>query len=194
MSDADMTVVLESREVIGKGLRSLRTSGQVPAVIHDHGKQSLHVSGNFIALNKVYAAAGKHHPVNLKVGPQTHLALIKDADFDPVKRQLRHMVFQAIKQNEKVTAEVPVVFAEGDIPAERAGLLVLKQLDTVEVEAFPKDLPDQLVIDPSKLENDGDHLSVSDIICVLQASPHCWQFPISLLFSEKPILIRLSKT
>jgi large subunit ribosomal protein L25 len=42
-------------------------------------------------------------------------------------------------------------------------LLVLKQLDHVEVKALPKNLPDELVVDPSTLAEVGDHLTVADI-------------------------------
>jgi large subunit ribosomal protein L25 len=73
------------------------------------------------------------------------------------------VVFQAIKQNEKTTAEIPVVLEGEEIPAERKNLLVLTQLDTVEVEALPRNLPDQLTVDATKLEEVGDHLHVSDI-------------------------------
>ncbi len=163
MSSDDIFVVLEKRDVLGKGLVRLRTGGQVPAVIHDHGKDSLHVMGDFVMLNKVYAQAGKHHPVELQLDGKQHLALIKDVDFEPTKHRMRHIVFQAIKQNEAVEAEIPVVFAEVEIPAERMSLLVLKQLDHVEVKALPKDLPDELVVDPSTLAEVGDHLTVADL-------------------------------
>jgi large subunit ribosomal protein L25 len=163
MSSDKITVALEKREVLGKGLAKIRQEGHVPAVIHDHGKDSIHVMGEFITLNKVYAAAGKHHPVELKVDGKQHLALIKDVDFEPTKHRMRHIVFQAIKQNEEVEAEIPVVFAVADIPAERVSLLVLKQLDHVEVKALPKNLPDELVVDPSTLAEVGDHLTVADI-------------------------------
>ena len=39
MSTGDIVVELEKREVVGKGLRHLRSEGKVPAVIHDHGKE-----------------------------------------------------------------------------------------------------------------------------------------------------------
>jgi large subunit ribosomal protein L25 len=107
MSSDKITVALEKREVLGKGLAKIRQEGHVPAVIHDHGKDSIHVMGEFITLNKVYAAAGKHHPVELKVDGKQHLALIKDVDFEPTKHRMRHIVFQAIKQNEEVEAEIP---------------------------------------------------------------------------------------
>ncbi|HSX24211.1 MAG TPA: 50S ribosomal protein L25 [Candidatus Saccharimonadales bacterium] len=163
MSGDTIVVELQERTVIRKGLQHLRASGMIPAVIHDHGKTSIHVMGDFIQLSKVYGAAGKHHPVQLTVGKQQHLALIKDVDFEPAKHQMRHIVFQAIKQNEEVEAEVPIVFKEVEIPAEKLSLLVLKQLDRVEVKALPSDLPDELEIDPSSLANVGDHLTVADL-------------------------------
>lgn len=163
MTNQDISVALEERDVIRKGLNKLRAAGKVPAVIHDHGKDSFHVMGDYATLTKVYSVAGKHHPVQLKVGSKQHLALIKDVDFEPAKHRLRHIVFQAIKQNEKVTAEIPVVLEGDEIPAEKASLMVLPQLDTVEVEAFPRDLPDQLVADATVLAEVGDRLQVSDL-------------------------------
>ncbi|HSX44904.1 MAG TPA: 50S ribosomal protein L25 [Candidatus Saccharimonadales bacterium] len=164
MSTADITVDLEERTVLGKGLNHLRASGKVPAVIHDHGQPSIHVMADLRAILKAYEEAGKHHPVQLQVGKTNHLALIKDVDFEPVKHQMRHVVFQAIKQDEEVEAEIPVVFKEDvEIPAEKLSLLVLKQLDTVEVKALPKDLPDELVVDPGNLTEVGDHITVADI-------------------------------
>lgn len=164
MSSDKITVELEPREQLGKGLATLRSTGVIPAVIHNHGKASIHAQGHDRELLKVYSTAGKHHPVQVSVGGKQHLALIKDVDFEPTKHRMRHVVFQAIKQNEAVEAEIPVVFsAEVDIPAEKKSLLVLKQLDHVEVKALPKDLPDELVVDPSSLAEVGDSLSVADL-------------------------------
>ncbi len=162
MSNDSITVEVEDRKVIGKGLSKLRDGGQIPAVIHNHGEPSIHVSGDAVQLNKVYAEAGKHHPVEVKVGGQGHLTLIKDADFDPVKRRLRHIVFQAINRNETVEAEVPIVL-EGDIPAEKASLMVITSLDTVQVEALPSNLPDEIKVDASVLVEVGDKISVAEL-------------------------------
>lgn len=163
MSSDKIGVVLKEREVIRKGLAKLRTDGQVPAVVHDHGKPSMHVMGDYVALSKMYAQAGKHHPVDLKIGSKQRLALIKDVDFEPTKHRMRHIVFQAIRQNEKTTAEIPVVLTGEDIPAEKEGLIILKQLDTVQVEALPRDLPDELTADATVLAEEGDRLTVADL-------------------------------
>jgi large subunit ribosomal protein L25 len=162
MADIDAPVKLQQRTVVGKGLNHMRRDGAVPAVIHNHGQESIHVMAPETELVKVYLAAGKHHPLNLEVGTDKYLALIKDAHFDPVKRRLQHVVFQAINRNETVEAEVPIRI-EGDIPAERVGLMVLQQLDTVEVEALPRNLPDELVVSAEKLAELHDKITVADL-------------------------------
>ena len=163
MSDQDIMVTLQSRAEVGKAVKQLRKDGQIPAVIHDHGKESIHVKASFIELTKVYRQAGKHHPVHLTVDGKKYLAIIRDADFEPRKNQLRHLVFNAIEQNKPVETEVPIVF-QGDPEAEKVGFMVLRQLDNVEVKALPKDLPDEVVVDISGLAAVGDKLHVSDIV------------------------------
>jgi len=163
MSKVDEPVKLKERSVVGKGLAGLRSDGEVPAVIHNHGQASIHVMAPEAELAAIYKEAGKHHPLELHVGSKNYLALIKDAQFDPVKRNLQHVVFQAIRRDEKVEAEVPIRL-EGEIPAERVGLMVLHQLDHVEVEAMPQNLPDELVVDATKLVELHDKLTVADLV------------------------------
>lgn len=162
MSTGDITLTLEKREVVGKQVRGLRRDGQVPAVIHNHGKESVVVNAPFAEITKVYQAAGKHHPVDLKVGSDKYLAIIKDVDLDPRKNTLRHVVFNAVRQNEKVKAEVPIKF-EGDSAAEKAGLMLLHQLEAVEVEATPRNLPDEIIVNVEALAEVGDKVTVADL-------------------------------
>lgn len=163
----EVLIELESREVTGKAVKQLRKQGMVPAVIHDHGKDSVLVMGSYLDLLKAYQRVGKHHPISVKAGKKQYMALIKTAEFDPKKHELRHIVFGAVKADEKVTAEIPVhvVFDEGNdaTPAERAGLVVLHQLEVVEVEALPKDLPEALTFNGEKLVEVGDQATVADL-------------------------------
>lgn len=163
-----VTIELENREVTGKAVKHLRAQGLVPAVIHDHGKESIIVVGQYVDLLKAYQQAGKHHPVSLKAGGKQYMALIKKAEFDPKKHQLRHVVFNAVKANQKVEAEVPVHIKLNEdndaTPAERAGLVVLHQLEVVQVEALPKAIPDALYFDGEKLVEVGDHATVADLV------------------------------
>jgi large subunit ribosomal protein L25 len=168
MSKDTISLELETRTVMGKAVKHLRANGQIPAVIHDHGKPSLHMQANGVALLKVWRQAGKHHPVELKTDKESFVALIKDAEFDPRKHQLTHVVFNAVDKNQKVDAEIPVKprYEEGNesSPAERNGLIVLAQLETVQVKAIPTKLPDFFEYDAEKLIEIGDHVTVADIV------------------------------
>jgi large subunit ribosomal protein L25 len=168
MSQDSISLQVETRTVLGKGVKHLRSSGQIPAVIHDHGKPSLHVQGNGVAMLKVWRQAGKHHPVELKTANQSFVALIKTAEFDPRRHLLTHIVFNAVDKNQKVEAEIPIRprYDEGNesSPAERASLIVLSQLETVQVKALADKLPDFLEYDAEKLVEVGDHVTVADLL------------------------------
>jgi len=163
MGGKDIALEVQERTVQGKAVKQLRNDGFIPAVIHDHGKESKVIMVPYLELQKVYQEAGKHHPLELSVGGQKFVALIKDIDMDPKKQQMRHVVFNAIKQDEVVETEVPIEL-EGEIPAEKAGLMVITQLDHVQIEALPRDLVDELTVDASKLVEIGDKITVADIV------------------------------
>jgi large subunit ribosomal protein L25 len=166
MSD-QITLGLTERTAIGKSVKQLRKDGLVPGVIHDHGKASVHVQAEYQAVYKAFKDAGKHHPVQVTTGSKKYTTIIKDVTFDPRYNSMTHIVFGAVRANEKVDAEVPVRprYAEGNdaSPAERAGLIVLEQLTSVDVKALPKDLPDELTYDAEKLETVGDQITVADL-------------------------------
>lgn len=163
MSGDAITLELTKRTELGKAVKALRRNGLVPANIYERGHESVPVSVPFTIMTKTYHKAGKHHPVDLNVEGKKYLAMIKDVDIDPITGWVRHVGFHAINKNETVTAEIPVR-VDGEVPAERMSLLVLHTLDTVEVEALPANLPDELTVDGTKLVEVGDKLAVSDIV------------------------------
>jgi large subunit ribosomal protein L25 len=167
MTQDKISLTLTPRDVTGKQVKKLRRDGVVPAVIHDHGKESVIVQAEYNELAKVFKAAGKHHPVNLKAGDKQYLAIIKSATFEPRKNRLNHVVFNAVNANEKVEAEIPVHarYDEGNdvSPAERNSLIVLTNLETVLVEAVPSKLPDFLEFNGEVLKEVGDHVTVADL-------------------------------
>lgn len=162
MTKEDITLSAKKRVLTGKKVKQLRDAGLTPAVIHEKNKDSVDIEVDAAHLKKVFAAAGKHHAVQLDLEGKKYTTIIKELISGPASHIYYHAVFQAIKADEKVTAELPVKLSE-DIPAERASLLVLKKLDHLLVEALPKDLIDSVEVDASGLVQAGDKLQVSDI-------------------------------
>lgn len=164
----EVTLELKKRDVLGKAVKNIRKAGYVPAVIHDHGKASVVVQAEYQAVFSAYQAAGRHHPVKLSADGKNYTAIIKSVTFDPRYNAMTHIVFNAVKANEKVVTDIPirVKLDEGNeaTPAERGGLMVLHNLTTVEVEAVANKLPDVLEFDGEKLVEVGDGATVADLI------------------------------
>ncbi len=168
MAHDAITLALEPRAVTGKSVKHLRKEGLLPVVIHDHGKASVIVQGNTIAILKAYRQAGKHHPVEITAGGKKYTAMIKVAEFEPRKHALTHVVFNAVSAGQKVEADVPIhpQYAEGNesTPAERNSLMVISNIEAVRVKALPNSIPDALYYDAEKLVEVGDHVTIGDLI------------------------------
>lgn len=162
MSNQEITLELKSRTTIRKGLNGLKNEGLLPGVIHQPGKESISVSGTKIDILKAYKSAGRRHPITVELDNKKLLTIVKSVDINPKDQQIRHVVFGVIKQNEKVETEVYIELM-GDAPAAKAGLQVSQVLDSVHIEAFPKDLPDNLKVSIENLNDIGDKITVSDI-------------------------------
>lgn len=163
MSSDVIALNATERKEFGKSVKALRREGFVPANMYEKGKDSQAITIEFSALTKAYRQAGKHHPVELTIDGKQHLVMIKDIDLNVAKNTLQHVGFHAVNRNDTVEAEVPVKI-QGEIPAEKLSLLVLQNLDTVQVEGFPRNLPDEVFVPGSMLAEDGDKVTVADII------------------------------
>ncbi len=159
-----ISLTLKKRELTGKKVAALRRSGQTPGTVYGHSFDAMSVQAPEIVVAKVVAKAGKHHLVDLDIDGKKKLGLIKSIDIDPVKNVVRHVAFHIVKQNEKVETEIPIkLVGEGESEAEKAGLVVLQNLDSLAVRALPKDLPDALEVNITHLVGAGESVTIADI-------------------------------
>jgi len=145
--------------------KKIRTSGFVPAVVYGRhlGKpQNLQLNARELraALGKT---ASEHVLVDLEiVGGEKTLALIQDVQHHPLNRHILHVDFHALRADEKMHTSVPVIcFGEASGVKNTGGVLE-QLLRSIEVECLPKDLPESIVIDVSKLEL-GDAIHIRDL-------------------------------
>lgn len=155
---------LEVRAQQGKKVVNLRRQGFVPGVIYGQGFEPILVKSEYGVMEKVVHEAGKHTPVHVTIDNKKKIALIKDIDRDPVRARIRHVSFHAVKANDVVQAEVPIhLVGMGESAAEKAGLIVLQAIETVEIKAKPADLPEALQASIVDLATDEDKVLLKDI-------------------------------
>lgn len=159
-----INLTLDVRTLQGKKAARLRAEGIVPGIVYGHGFDPLLVQAEYNVLDTIVHRAGKHTPVHLTVDGKKKIALIKDIERNAVKGRIQHVSFHAVKANEVVTAEIPVhLVGVGESEAEKAGLIVLQDIEAVEVKAKPADLPESLELSIAKLAAAGDRLTLADI-------------------------------
>lgn len=154
---------LEKRTVQGKKLKGLRAAGQIPSVVYG-GAEPILASSVYNMTEKVIADAGYHSPVTLVVDGKNQLAIIKNVAVDPVSRRILNIEFQAISADEVVEATTPIR-VENFEQSEAAKLhyVLAMVLEEVSVKAKPSNLPEELVIDGSKLASTDDKLTIADL-------------------------------
>lgn len=160
-----VSIDLENREVFGKKVAKLRREGLTPVVIYGAEMEPVAAQVATTDATKTFRTAGYHTPVHVSVAGKKKIAMIKDVDVDPVRQEIRHIAFHAVKQNQPVEAEVAVrLIGEGESEAEKAGLVVLQALDRVQVKALPMDLPEAIEVNISGLKEAGDRVTLADAV------------------------------
>jgi len=145
--------------------KKTRNAGFVPAVIygrHLEKPQSLRLNERELSL-ALGKSAGEHVLVNLEIsGGGKTLALIQDVQHHPLKRNILHVDFHALREDEKMHTTVPVICFGEASGVKNSGGVLEQLLRSIEVGCLPKDLPDTITIDVSKLEI-GDAIHIKDI-------------------------------
>lgn len=160
-----ITITLDARVLRGKKVARLRKEGIVPGVIYGQGIEPQLVQSPYNVIERVVSEAGYHTPVHLTLDGKNRIAMIKDVERDPVKARITHVSLHAVKANEVVTAEVPIELADsGESDAEKAGLVILQAIESIEIKAKPAALPSSLTISVHKLKTDEDKLTLADIV------------------------------
>lgn len=147
----------------GGDLTKLRERGSIPLVSYGPKNPSTPLVAKAKDFRDVYKEAGETSVVTIDAGDGPVDALIHDVDIHPTTGEPIHADFYIMEKGKAVEVSVPLAF-EGEAPAvkDEGGTLV-KVLHDVHVSALPKEIPDEIVVDISVLENVDDHILVSNL-------------------------------
>ncbi|NMO23422.1 50S ribosomal protein L25/general stress protein Ctc [Pyxidicoccus fallax] len=164
MSVDKSTLEAKTREGSGKGVaRRLRAQGLVPAVVYGkHLANPVHVA---VDPKSVRAAINTPHKFNtlisVKLGGDTHQVLLKDYQMDPVTREILHVDFIGVRENEPVKVNVPLVLTGKAVGVADGGLLTQVRRE-LEVWALPNAIPEKIEADVSAMKI-AEAMHVNDV-------------------------------
>lgn len=157
------TLQAEVRVKSGKGpARQLRMRGLIPAIYYGPGIEPQKLAVSPLDLEKTLTGAyGRNQLVELSVGGEKKLALVREVAINPASRELRHVDFYAVTRDRKVDAVVPLEHEGRSVGVQKGGFL-RKMYREIPVRAFPQDIPAVVTIDVSNLEI-NDVVRVQDL-------------------------------
>lgn len=149
------------RKEIRKGVtRSLRRSGQIPAVMYGHAGVAA-VSVDEHEFSQKFKRITENTIVSLEFDGKAHDVLVKDFQEDALSGRITHIDFFEIESGKVLRTNVPV-HLDGNAIGVREGGLLEHRLHEIEVECLPKDIPEQITLDIVGLAI-GDSIHVGDL-------------------------------
>ena len=157
-----ITINGSKRESVGKkASKDLRNAGKVPCVIYG-GDKPVHFSADEISFSKLVYTADAHTVVVAFEDGNKIDAVLQDIQFHPVTDKILHIDFFQLHEGKEINMIIPVRI-EGTAPGVRdSGGLLSRNKRKLTVRALPKNLPDFLLADVSKL-NLNDSITVADL-------------------------------
>ena len=103
----------EVREVTGKHAKYARGRGFVPGVYYSRGEACINIQVEKPRLDPLVFTSETHViDLHLKDG-SSHKCILRDVQYDPVSDLPIHFDLQGLRENEKLTIEIPVVLTGG---------------------------------------------------------------------------------
>ncbi len=144
--------------------KAVRRQGKVPGVLYGHDTKPQHIETDAKEFAKMYREAGSTSLVTLTTADgKEHPVLLREVQVHPVKGHIIHVDYYRVRMDEVITAQVPLNFI-GESPAvkEKGGVLV-RNIDELELEALPKDLPHDIEVDISSLDSFDKLIRLGDL-------------------------------
>src|SRR3954463_1282849 len=146
------TIDVKVREEFGSRVsRRLRKTGQVPGVVYGAPDGScINFAADQRELRRILVGAGAL--IDLKVDGDTRPVILKDMQLHPVRGDLVHVDFVQVRLDEKIQTTV-ALHAEGgdDAPGVKEGGVLELPTHTLNIEALPTAIPDEITVDVSGL-------------------------------------------
>jgi large subunit ribosomal protein L25 len=158
-------VVLKAtkRDVTGKQVKAMRREGKLPAVIYGRHLEPISIvleaHGAGLALSKVSASS----LVTIDVEGTEYPALVRERQRDYIKGVLTHVDFLAVNMNEKLRTSVGLAFVGVSGAVKDYNGILVHNLERLEVECLPGDLPERINVDIAMLKQIGDIIRVRDL-------------------------------
>lgn len=138
--------------------------GQVPAVLSKAGGDAVPLLATQDELQRAVHQTGIGGVMVLEdpSNGEKHLGILKELQWHPVSKRLRHASFQEVKNTQVVNTSVPLRFVGEPASVSKKEGVFIKNMEHIDLHAKVTDLPSLIAIDVSGLQI-GDVVTAADV-------------------------------
>ena len=157
---------VEPREITGKKVATLRRAGIIPANVFGHNLESVSDQVPILELQRTLKASTVNEVIDLKVEGERAVRpmIINRIQRDPLTSAILHADFYQVSLREKMRADVPIVLSGHSEAVSIFNAVMIQSLEVLHIEALPLDIPAQIDIDITPLDQLDKALHVRDLV------------------------------
>ena len=159
----NMEKIALKAQIKDKKASEIRKQGFIPSVLYGPSlKENLALmfeKGNLGDIKKAY---DENLIINLKVGDKNYPSLIYDIQKDYLTGEIIHVDFYKFDETKKVNISLPIEVI-GKSPLQELGGIINKNIERLEVECSPLNIPADIKVDISTIVEFGDNIYLKDI-------------------------------
>ena len=153
----------EKRGVIGKQVKALRRAGKLPAVIYGRHTDPINVSLDDHNASLILGRLTSSSLVTIDLDGKEYPALVREKQRDYIKNRLLHVDFLTVSLTETLRASVAVNLVGVSAAVKDFNAVLVTNLQSLQVECLPTDLPERIDVDISVLARPGEGIRVKDV-------------------------------
>ena len=158
-----VVIKAEKRDVVGKQVKAMRRAGKLPAVIYGRHTDPITVSLDAHSASLLLGRLTSSSLVTLELDGQEYPALVREKQRDYIKNRLLHVDFLTVSLTETLRASVAVNLVGVSAAVKDYNAVLVINLQSLEVECLPADLPERIDVDISVLARPGEGIRVRDV-------------------------------
>lgn len=161
------------RSVTGKQVGALRRAGKLPGVMYGHKFDPTPIEMNYRESARILHGVTQSQIIIIKLDGNDFSALVRERQMNYIRNEFLHVDFQVVSLTEKLRTNVTIELTGVSPAVKDYNGVVVHEMNEIEVEGLPGDLPEVITVDISGLTSIGDsitvgQLTISDKIEVLQ--------------------------
>jgi len=153
------------RENLGSSYtKKYRQNGLIPAVAYGRNENNLHLLISEKDIYKLLKEIGEETAIiEIEYDNTSKRAFIQEIQRDIITGKIIHIDFHIIHAKEKVSVSVPVVvIGKENSPGIKKGGILEIHLHSIDIKAFPENIPGHIEIDISNLDI-GQSVHIKDL-------------------------------